>query len=142
MAEMNKRPAGSGRRSELEDDLVASITDKQALVETGTDKHIDDKYSRQQERKHHKLNIVQGRHYRHPQRVLHNFGTINKDTEHAESVWEQAMQQEEGRTDLPLTYKPSGHSMVANQLGVTELADKNFASKKNKLSHFNSVIGS
>lgn len=139
MADMNKRPGG--RRSEVEDDLVGQTTDQQALMETGKDKNVADPYSLQHEKRYRKLNISHGHRYRHPDRVLHQYATINKDTEHAESVFEQALIGEDERTNLPSTYKPKGHTMVANQLGVSQIAEKNFASKKKKLPFMTNVVG-
>jgi len=137
MAEMNKRPGG--RVSELEADLIGDITDAQALVETGKDE-VKNHNTAGIDRKYRKLNIQQGHRYRHPDRVLNRYAAINKDTEHAESVWEQALVQEDTKTKLPQTYKPSGYGMVGNQLGLDEVALKNFKTKKNKLGLMNVVI--
>jgi hypothetical protein len=138
MADMNKKPGT--RRSALEDELIGDITDQASTVERGKE-IVHDKYTLGTERRYRKLNIAQGHRRRHPDRVLQQHEGIKTSTEHAESVWEQAMLHDEERTKIPEEYKHEGSSMMSNQVGLSAVSTKNYKAKKNRMDHFSTVVG-
>jgi len=138
---MNKRPVVNSRRSTLEAELTAEITEQQSdMMDTGKDR-VGDPYSKNLNRKYNKFNIQQGHRRRHPQRVLNQHAGISTSTEHAESVWEQALLHDHERTNIPEEYKPEGHDQMATQLGLYEISNKNFNAAKNKMQSISTVVG-
>jgi hypothetical protein len=134
MAQMNKRPERTSRRGELEKELIGEITDEQTKAETGRFENTDDKYTLKKDRQQRTLSISQGVRRRHPDKVLHQYHTINRDTESAESQWEKALLHEDQRADVPEEYKIKQHDMIANQMGLVTVALDNYARSKGKFS--------
>lgn len=82
------------------------------------------------------LAIQQGHRKRHPERVLHQFKQQTADTEHAESLFEQALMQEDDRVNIDDKFKVQGEmSLLSTQIGVTDVAQKNYDKTKNKLAN-------
>jgi hypothetical protein len=132
MPQMNKRPAGVNRRTELEDDLVGDIIDKKQIVETGKHENETTTFGKQHREANRIFQIKQGRRRRHPDRVLAQFKQIVDQTENASSAWEKALMHEQQRTEVPTDYKAKDSGMVANQVGLVTTALDNFMKSKNK----------
>ena len=135
MAQMNKRPEGfegSGKRKELEAELIADIAEQASDTGIGRDMVKDDPYSRSQARSHRQFTIQQGKRRRHPKRVLAQFAQIVKETSNAESAWEKALMHEQKRVEVPEEYKIADGEMVANQTGLVTTALDNYKKSKMK----------
>jgi hypothetical protein len=140
MAEMNKRPAGVSRRSQLEEELIGKITDQAAQMETGRADNHSDPYSARVNSENHIFNIRQGVRMRHPDSVLSQHQGISEGTESAETIWEQVLVFDDTRLDIAEEYKPKGAEMAANQMGLVETALTNFSRSKARLTR-SSVVG-
>jgi hypothetical protein len=132
MPQMNKRPEGVNRRTQLEDDLVGEIIDKKQIVETGKHENETTVYGKQQREINKIFQIKQGRRRRHPDRVLAQFKQIVDQTENASSAWEKALMHEQQRVEVPQEYKANDSGMVANQVGLVTTALDNFMKSKSK----------
>jgi hypothetical protein len=132
MPQMNKRPEGVNRRTQLEDDLVGQIIDKKQIVETGKHENETTVYGKQQREINKIFQIKQGRRRRHPDRVLAQFKQIVDQTENASSAWEKALMHEQQRVEVPQEYKAGDSGMVANQVGLVTTALDNFMKSKSK----------
>lgn len=139
MADMNKRP--NTRRNDLEDELTDQITEQQGKVDTGKYRNKSDPYSRKQDLQNRGFNIQQGHRRRHPLRVLHQHQGIVSSSESAQSVWEQAMQQDDERTKLPEIYKIDAMKMMSTQVGLEAVAADNFKKKKSKMDRLSTMVG-
>lgn len=129
---MNKRPAGVSRRTELEKELIGQITDEQTVAETGRFEKKNDAYSQRKEKQMRRFCIQQGVRRRHPDNVLSKYHAINKDTESAETQWEKALLHEDQRVDVPEEYKIKQHDMIANQMGLVNVALDNYVKSRGK----------
>lgn len=129
---MNKTPAGSSRRSEIEKELIGDIEERSAVAETGKSHDVSDPYSKKHMAAYRQFSIKQGVRRRHPERVLAQFAQIVKETSNAESAWEKALLHEQQRTEVPTEYKPNDGGMIANQTGLVTTALDNFSRSKGK----------
>ena len=80
--------------------------------------------------------IRQGIHRRHPRTVLNQYQGVQSTTENAESVWEQALMQEQKRQGLDKIFASDGGGdvdMMVNQMGLVQTALKNYENSKYKL---------
>jgi len=132
MPQMNKRPQGVNRRTELEDDLVGEIIDNKQLKETGKFENETTQQGKNAREANRIFQIKQGRRRRHPQRVLAQFEQIVKETENASSAWEKALMHEQQRVEVPQEYKAKDSGMVANQVGLVTTALDNYMKSKGK----------
>lgn len=132
MPQMNKRPEGVSRRTQLEDDLVGDILDKKQVVETGTYNNEHNTFGKNAREANRIFQIKQGRRRRHPRRVLAQFEQIVKETENASSAWEKALMHEQQRVEVPQDYKAKDSGMVANQVGLITTALDNYMKSKGK----------
>jgi len=132
MADMNKRKNVPDRLKDLESELIGNITDQQAEIETGKDEIKTDKTSKDVEKGYRMFNITQGKRRRHPDRVLSQYNAIRQTTENAESIFEKALLHEDESYGLDAVYKPSGHNMIADQLGVVTTALDNYVKSKQR----------
>lgn len=79
--------------------------------------------------------IQQGKRRRHPGHVLHSFAGIAASTEHAKNNWEQALQYENRRIEMPEEFTPTTETeQVVTQMGVVQTALANWKQSKQKLS--------
>jgi len=131
MAQMNKRPQGVSRRSELEKDLIGDITAKKALVDSGKDRK-DTPFNLNMRAENRAFQIKQGVRRRHPERVLSQFKAIVEETSNANSAWEKALMHEQERVEIPEEYKVSGGDMMTQQTGLVTTALDNFMKSKSK----------
>jgi hypothetical protein len=139
MAQMNKRT--NTRRSQLEDELVADISDHQAnVVDTGKRENLNVPYAAIKQAEYRIMNIQQGHRRRHPLRVLNQHKAMTQTTEDAQSVWEQALTQDDQRTHLPEIYRSDQMKLMSTQIGLQELADKSYKDRKNKMAKLSTVI--
>ena len=125
---MNKRP--NTVRNDLEDELTADITNQQAEVETGKYRKLTDPYSQLQEERQRAFNIRVGHRRRHPMSVLQQHQSMMSTTEKPESVWEQALMDDDNRTKLPEVFKQDAFKMMSTQVGLQEVASENYKKKK------------
>jgi len=138
MADMNKRP--NTQRNALEDELTEQVTEHQAEVETGKYRNKQDPFSQAQEAQYNFFNVQMGHRRRHPLRVLQQHQAITSTTENAQSVWEQALLQDENRTKLPEVYHNEGYRSMASQIGLDDIANKAFQRKTNKMNQLTTLI--
>lgn len=136
MAQMNKQDANHARVTELEEDLIAGVDDRENEIDTGRAKvHQNTKEKRTLRNANRRFSIQQGVRRRHPNRVLHDFAVQAGSTSHAETVWEQALAEENERQNIGKIYKVQGDvSLLTTQMGITQTAQNNFRSSQPKLS--------
>lgn len=135
MPEMNKKPEGSTRVTELEKELIGKEAEHQQEIEVGRRRvHQGNDWDITTNKGAKMFAVKQGIRMRHPDRVLHNFSAAVTGTDNPESLWEQALMQEQNRINLPQEYRPEGDSkMMVNQLGVVSTALDNYEGSKFKL---------
>lgn len=138
---MNKRP--NTRRSALEDELMAEITDQQSEMETGTRRNLDDPFSAAMENENRKLNIVQGHRRRHPDHVLQQHAGLHESEGYdtAKTIWEQALEYDDERVDIPEEYRVEESKMLATHIGLENVATDAYKKKKNKMKSLSVMIG-
>lgn len=136
MAQMNKQDANHARVTELEEDLIAGADDRENEIDTGRPKRQQNtKEKRTLRNANRRFSIQQGVRRRHPNRVLHDFVVQAGSTSHAESVWEQALAEENERQNIGKIYKVQGEvSLLATQMGITQTAENNHRNSQPKLS--------
>ncbi len=85
--------------------------------------------------------IKQGKRFRQPKNVLHDYQTIANQTTNAQSVWEKALLDENKRRSLApeYSYKPDT-SLLTNQFGVASTSLSNYSQSKFKLDQLH-IIG-
>ena len=134
MPQMNKRPEEVPRKKQLEDDLLGTVAAKQVQVEQGRFKSTHNKFAQQARERNRMFNIKQGKRRRHPETVLAQFKTIVDGTENVSSAWEEALQHEQKRVEVPQEYNVKESGFVANQVGLVTTALDNFYASKAKMS--------
>jgi hypothetical protein len=134
---MNKHPTSDNSRvQELESELLGEIYDQTQVAETGTrnvqDQTTSDMRVNAGQRAFH---IKQGKHLRHPEQVLHRFDAIKDTTQSIRHAYEQALVDSTDRYELPEEYQFKGEDdgMMVDQIGIAEVARRNFASSQGLL---------
>lgn len=137
MPQLNKTPSGatSSRLQALQDDLVA---DRQAQEEEIASGHVKVRehsaWQDSQRRAFRGFAIKQGRRRRHPDHVLNQFRGAKQGLEKADSVWEEALEDEEDRVTLDKRYKAGKETtLLTAQFGLHAVADQNFSRGRHKL---------
>lgn len=139
---MNKRVRGSvsAKSKALEDELTGQNVKTQSTysVEAGRDVQTDlNKWQKQALGNQEQFAIRQGFRRRHPTKMLNQFaGAVGTNT-NPKLKWEQYMEAENERVQLPQTTKKMRNEYVVNQMGLVETALANFVKSKEKL---NSIV--
>ncbi len=142
MNTMNKRVRSSvsAKTRDLEEELAGKNIKQQSTysVEAGRDVQTDlNPWQRQALGNQEQFAIRQGFRRRHPTALLNQFGAAVKTNVNPKMKWEQFMEAENERVQLPEITKKARNVYVANQLGLVETALKNFVQSKEKL---NSIV--
>lgn len=137
MPQMNKRKESSNKRTQdLEKELLADIQEHAMTAETGRrniqNQTLSDMRVNSQQKA---LFIKQGKHLRHPEQVLHRFDAVKDTTQSIRHNWEQALVDSTDRYELPEEYQYKGEDdgMVVDQMGIAEVARRNFQSSQSLL---------
>ena len=138
MTQMNKKEESDNSRvQELESELLGEIYEQSKVAETGTrniqDQTLSDMRVNAGQTAFH---IKQGKHLRHPEEVLHRFDAIKDTTQSIKTAYGQALIDSTDRYELPEEYQYKGEDdgMLVDQLGIAEVARRNFASSQGLLS--------
>lgn len=142
MNTMNKRVRSSvsAKTKDLEEELAGKNIKQQSTfsVEAGRDVQTDlSPWQKSALGNQEQFAIRQGFRRRHPTRLLNQFAGAVKTNVSPKMKWEQFMEAENERVQLPETTKKARNVYVANQLGLVETALKNFVQSKEKL---NSIV--
>ena len=81
----------------------------------------------------------QGFRRRHPSTMLNQFAGVVRTTTSPKMKWEQYIEAENERVQLPETTKKGRNEYVANQMGLVETALENYVKSKEKLNAIVSV---
>lgn len=81
----------------------------------------------------------QGFRRRHPNTMLNQFAGVVRTTASPKMKWEQYIEAENERVQLPETTKKGRNEYVANQMGLVETALENYVKSKEKLNAIVSV---
>jgi hypothetical protein len=77
--------------------------------------------------------IRQGFRRRHPKTMLNQFAGVAKTNTNPKMKWEQYIEEENERVQLPETTKKGRNVYASNQMGLVETALQNFVASKQKL---------
>lgn len=77
--------------------------------------------------------IKQGFRRRHPARLLSNYASQLFNGPNPRTKHEDAIRRSEDLTQVPEYYKRAGDDRVANQLGLVEVADKNYKKSRKRI---------
>lgn len=135
---MNKRVRSSvsARTKALEDELSTKNTTVQSTysVEAGRDVQTDlTSWQKQALGSQDQFAQKQGFRRRHPSRMLNEYAGVVKTNTNPKMKWEQFIEAENERVQLPETTKKARNVYVSNQMGLVELALQNFVNSKQKL---------
>lgn len=138
MSKMNKRVRSSvgAKTRELEEELTqkAHKTSSTYSVEAGRDVQSDlTPWQKQALGSKDRFAIKQGFRRRHPSLLLNQFAGIAKTNLAPKMKWEQFVEAENERVQLPETTKKARNEYASNQMGLVETALQNFAKSKEKL---------
>lgn len=142
MPKMNKRVRGSvsAKTRKLEEELSKQDArlGSNYSVEAGRDvETVLTSWQKQALGNQEQFAVRQGFRRRHPNRVLNQFGAAVKTNVAPKMKWEQFMEADNERASLPETTKKARNDYAVNQLGLAELAVKNYVASKEKL---NSIV--
>ena len=136
---MNKKVGDpGGRLSQLESDMNEKEGDRENAQnrETGARQNAQktSQFKREAETHARKFMYKVGKRMRHPDNVLHQFAGVDQGTSKASTLWEEALQHETKRADMPdaLHNKGDGDGM-ASQVGIVPISRQNHKWSKNKL---------
>ena len=137
---MNNKTSATGRASELEKDLIGEEVEQKTLIESGR-KNVNEgtPFQQQARQRSRTFNVQSGFRRRHPLTVLSNFTGVTQSSEGVSSVWEKEMQSETDRFEMPKEFTPNRDVGMTNQLGVSDVARKNFNGMTPKLSKMHLV---
>lgn len=135
---MNKRVRSSvsAKTKALEDELSVKNTKTQSTysVEAGRDVQTDlTSWQKQALGSQDQFAQKQGFRRRHPSKMLNEYAGVVKTNTNPKMKWEQYIDAENERVQLPETTKKARNVYVANQMGLVELALQNFVQSKQKL---------
>lgn len=135
---MNKRVRSSvsARSKELEDELSKKNMETQSTfsVEAGRDVQTDlNSWQKQALGNQEQFAIRQGFRRRHPNTMLNQFAGVVQTTTNPKMKWEQFIEAENERVQLPQTTKKGRNVYCANQMGLVKTALENFVQSKEKL---------
>lgn len=138
MNSMNKRVRSSvsAKTKALEDELSTKNTQTQSTysVEAGRDVQTDlTSWQKQALGSQDQFAQKQGFRRRHPSKMLNEYAGVVKTNTNPKMKWEQYIDAENERVQLPETTKKSRNVYAANQMGLVELALENFVQSKQKL---------
>lgn len=138
MNSMNKRVKSSvsDKTKALEAELSTKNTKDQSTysVEAGRDVQTDlTGWQKQALGNQDQFAQRQGFRRRHPSRMLNEYAGVVKTSGNPKMKWEQFIQAENERVQLPETTKKGRNVYVANQMGLVETALKNYVNSKEKL---------
>lgn len=138
MNSMNKRVRSSvsAKTKALEDELSVKNTKTQSTysVEAGRDVQTDlTSWQKQALGSQDQFAQKQGFRRRHPSKMLNEYAGVVKTNTNPKMKWEQYIDAENERVQLPETTKKARNVYVANQMGLVELALQNFVQSKQKL---------
>lgn len=141
---MNKRVRSSvsSRTKALEEELAEKNVNTQSTysVEAGRDVQTDlNQWQKQALGNQEQFAIRQGFRRRHPLTMLNQFSTVVKTNKNPKMKWEQFMEAENERVQLPAHTKKARNIYVANQMGLVQTALENFTKSKEKLNSIVSV---
>ena len=141
---MNKRVRSSvGEKTKaLEAELSSSTktTSSTFSVEAGRDVQTQlTSWQRQALGNQQQFAQRQGFRRRHPSTMLNQFAGVVKTTTSPKMKWEQYIEAENERVQLPETTKKGRNEYVANQMGLVETALENYVKSKEKLNAIVSV---
>lgn len=125
-----------GRTKALEDELSGEIMNQQQLFskEAGRDVQSDLRpWQRQALSSVEAMAIKQGFRRRHPAALLSNYANGLFNGPNPRTKWEDAMRRDEDRTEIPEVYKRVGDERIANQLGLVEVAYKNYMKSRQRM---------
>lgn len=135
---MNKRVRGSvsARTKALEEELSKSNSKVSSTysVEAGRDVQTDlTGWQRQALGNQEQFAVRQGFRRRHPNHLLNQFAGVAKTNVSPKMKWEEYIDAENERVQLPETTKKGRNQFAANQMGLVETAFANFVKSKEKL---------
>jgi hypothetical protein len=130
MSQMNKRPGGSDRRKQLEDELTKDVTDQASAVETGRDR-VETPFKQRARQANSIFNMQQGRRRRHPTTTLQTYANM-RDVGDGDK-WKKAFTDEQERVQVPEEHLIDPTGLVANQMGLTNTAKENAKKSKPRL---------
>ncbi len=143
-AKMNKRPASAvnPRIAELERELQEDGYTKQQSfsVDAGRDVQTD-LTSGQRRSLGQTISFMTrlGRRRRHPESVLGQYAALYKTNNNPKTKYEQFMNEEHKRVEMPETVKKARNIYATTQVGLVTLAAENFAKSKAKLTAISSI---
>lgn len=135
---MNKRvrSAVGAKTKALEEELSKknAQTSSTYSVEAGRDVQTDlTSWQRQALGNQQQFAVKQGFRRRHPSHMLNQFAGIAKTNTSPKMKWEQYIEAENERVQLPETTKKGRNVYANNQMGLVETAFENFVKSKQKL---------
>lgn len=135
---MNKRVRSSvsAKTKALEDELSVKNTKTQSTysVEAGRDVQTDlTPWQKQALGSQDHFAQRQGFRRRHPSKMLNEYAGVVKTNTNPKMKWEEYIDAENERVQLPETTKKGRNVYAANQMGLVELALQNFVQSKQKL---------
>ncbi len=144
MNSMNKRVRSSvGAKSRaLEAELSASTKAVSSTysVEAGRDVQTQlTPWQRQALGNTQQFAQQQGFRRRHPRTMLNQFAGVVKTTTSPKMKWEQYIEAENERVELPESTKKGRNEYMANQMGLVQTALENYVKSKEKLNSIVSV---
>lgn len=144
MPKMNKREERfvDPRIARLEKAVEADGYRKQLTMSVDTGRDIQSAPTTGQRRSLNKTVAFltqQGFRRRHPLLVLHNYANVVRPNNDAHTKYEQALEDENKRVQLPAIVKKTRNEMIANQMNLVRTAAENFAKSKTKLDAMTAV---
>jgi hypothetical protein len=136
---MNKRVKSSvnAKTKELEAELSANDKAVQSTysVEAGRDVQTDlTSWQRQALGNQEQFAQKQGFRRRHPSRLLNEYAGVVKTNKNPKMKWEEYIDAENERIQLPETTKKGRNVYMANQMGLVRTAMENYVKSREKLS--------
>lgn len=111
---------------------MEEIVAQQGISESGTDANGTNAASRERQMYSRGLEAKQGIRRRHPDTVLSNYAAVTETNNNPHTTWEKSLEEENELSTLPKVYQTQGQ-LSAVQLGLVQLAEKNWLSSKQKL---------
>lgn len=139
MPSMNKRVRGAvnAKTRALEQELSKKKDAATGVYskEAGRDVQTDlTRWQRQALANHEQFAITNGFRRRHPSKLLNQFAGVVKTNLNPKMQWEQRIDEENERVQLPETVKKGANVYAANQMGLVQVAVDNYVKSKEKLS--------
>ena len=137
-AKMNRQRAHqvTDRIRQLEEDLSSNMIHTRTKYETGQDhssRNLSNLYHRQTAKQEEQNFTRMAMKIRHPQRALNDFAGLASSIRQPHNSWDDYLKEEHERE--PMKYKPDKNSSsLANQIGLNEVADRNFKKSNPQLS--------